>query len=207
MALVLAVDVSDSIDSDEYRLQVQGIATALRSHEVQQAIMAQPHHRSAIALLLWADAWSRQESSGWHIIDSPASAEAFAALVAAFPRRTNGSTGIGEGVGQAVRLIESLRLTALRKVIDVSGDGIETPRLPQDKVMMLPEARQLAERAGIVINGLALASEVPDLDEWYRENVILGPDAFVVKVKDAHDFTKAFGQKLLRELEVRVASR
>lgn len=205
LELVLAVDASDSIDDSEFRLQVEGIAAAFRSADVHAAIASGKEKQIAVTLLVWADAWSRPESIGWYLITSSETAESFARAVESHERQVGGSTGMGEGVASAVRLIEHNSILATRRVIDVSGDGMETPRLEQDKVTMMPKARELAEAAGITVNGLAIMTEQPSLDAWYRENVATGHDAFVMTTTDSTAFPEAIQRKLVREIETKLS--
>ena len=125
LKLVFAVDASDSIEAWEWRLELAGIAAGLRDPEVRDAIAALPRRRIAVALLVWADAKSRRDTSGWRLIDSDAAADAFATEVDAFPRAIGGGTAMGEGVAEAVRMILSSRYSSGRQIIDVSGDGAE----------------------------------------------------------------------------------
>ncbi len=197
--LVLAVDGSASVDPAEFRLQLDGIAAAFRDAAVHRAIAAGPERRIGVSLLTWADATRRKDASPWYVIDSPARAEAFARLVENFPRRVVGGTGIGAGLSTAVRMIVVNDLTGRRRIVDVSGDGIETP--PREIVMVLPDARAMALANDVVVNGLAILSDVPDLDDWYRQNLQIGGGSFVMAAKQFSDFAKAFRRKLLREID------
>lgn len=205
LELVLAVDASDSIDDGEFRLQIEGIAAAFRNADVHAAIASGKERQIAVTMLVWADAWSHPESIGWHLITSSDSAEAFARTVEGHERQVGGSTGMGEAVAAAVRLIEQNRIMAHRRVIDVSGDGIETPRLEQDDVVLMPEARAMAEAAGVVVNGLAIMTEQPSLDAWYRDNVASGKGAFVMTANDSTAFPEAIRRKLVREIESKLS--
>jgi hypothetical protein len=197
--LVLAVDGSASVDPAEFRLQLDGIAAAFRDAAVHRAIAAGKEQRIGVSLLTWADATRPKDASPWYVIDSPAAAEAFAQLVESFPRRVVGGTGIGAGLSTAVRMLGVNDLTGHRRVVDVSGDGIETP--PREIVMVLPDARAMALANDVVVNGLAILSDVPDLDDWYRRNLQIGGGSFVMAAKQFSDFATAFRRKLLREID------
>ena len=205
LKLVFAVDASDSIEPWEWRMELSGIAHALRSPAVQEEIAGLPHRRVAISMLIWADAGAAHLSTGWRLIGSKASAEAFADEVEIWPRRVGGGTAMGEGIAASLRLLASAPFEASRQVIDVSGDGPEPLQILSGANILMAQARGMAERAGVVVNGLAITKDRPDLADWYRYNVLIGPGAFLMKVKDMRDFAPAFEAKLLRELQSEVA--
>ncbi len=211
--IVLAVDASGSINSSEYALQMAGYAAAFRDPSIQAAITSGPIGKVAVAMVLWSDAAFPKHPTDWHVLDSPQSADRFATEVETFHKHNGrkfgiggGGTGIGDGVRYAIRMIEANRHSGSRKVIDVSGDGIETNPWFRDATT-LPGARKLAARSGIVINGLAILTDFPKLDEWYRDHVIFGPGSFVVKANDFRVFGDAIRQKLQREFSQRIAFR
>lgn len=204
LKLVLAVDASDSIDESEWRLQLSGIAEAFLSRQLQKAIEALPHRRIGVALLVWADPLGIHDTTGWRLIDSAAAASAFSSEIRGFPRRAHGGTGIGAGVAAAVKLLGEGPYDSTRQVIDVSGDGSEPPPIRSGTILM-STARMMAREAGITINGLAITTEQPWLEDWYRTYVITGSRAFVMSVRDFEDFDRTFLEKLLRELEPDVA--
>lgn len=199
LELVLAVDVSSSIDNAEYRLQMQGIAAAFRDRDIQAAITGGPLGSIAVGLVLWAEAEVPKRFTGWYHLTSVEDAEAFAVTVERFRRRIAGGTGIGSGIGYAIRMIEGNGYAGTRKVVDVSGDGPETP--PREYVVMLPQARSMALLTGVTVNGLAILNETPDLDRWYRENVITGNGSFVISAARMEDFAEAMRRKLFREIQ------
>lgn len=206
LELVLAADASGSVDPDEWRLQLVGISEAFRDPLVMSAIQSGPKQRIAVALVVWADASRSKDASDWHMIDSPASATAFSETVAQFPRRVEGGTGIGSAIAEAVRMIQYNDIESSRQVIDVSGDGTETPAR-EDSTILLPAARNMAAAFGITVNGLAIVNEVHNLDRYYRANVIFGPGSFVMKAKNYVDFRTALRDKLVREIAATVAWR
>ncbi len=204
LELVLAVDASGSVDDTEYQLQIQGIAEAFRDEAVQSAIGSGPNGRIAVAVVIWADATLPKDESSWFVVGDRPSALTFADAVSQFPRRVEGGTGIGSAVAYSVRLIADNRFTAPRRVVDVSGDGVETPAR-EDLTILLPQARMMANAHDVVVNGLAIINEVHDLDNYYRDNVIIGHDSFVMKSRNYEDFKEAIRSKLLREISARIA--
>ena len=201
LELVLAVDASASVDPFEYRLQMGGIAAAIRDEEVLEAIASGPLGRIGIAVTVWADATLRKQHGEWFVVEDAASAEAFAGFVERFYRRISGGTGLGSGIAEAIRLMEGNGLEGVRKVVDVSGDGVETP--PRENVLLLPHARSMALARGVTVNGLAILTDVPDLADYYREEVLAGPGAFVMAAGTYEGFAEAFRRKLIREIEYR----
>ena len=201
LELVLAIDASASVDPAEFDLQMGGIASAIRDAEVQAAIAAGPIGRIAVSTIVWADATLRKQAGGWFVVEDSDDAELFARHVEEFYRRISGGTGIGSGIAEAIRLMERNGINGTRRVVDVSGDGIETP--PRDNVLLLADARGMALTRGVTVNGLAIQTDVPDLARYYFEEVVVGPGAFVMSVGDYADFAEAFRRKLLREIEDR----
>ncbi|MEM7067641.1 MAG: DUF1194 domain-containing protein [Pseudomonadota bacterium] len=212
LELVLAMDASGSISKSEYILQMQGTANAFRDPAIQAAIVSGPTGKIAVNVMLWSDAAFPKINSGWYVLDSPGKANAFAAIVQSFQLDENksigfggGGTGIGAGVEEALRLLNNNRQKGLRRVIDVSGDGVETQFWFKKSVMM-PDAKILANAENVTINGLPILSvDFPYLDEYYRNNVITGPGAFVETASDFDDFGRAIHRKLLREISSTIA--
>lgn len=201
LELVLAVDASGSVDDEEYALQLSGIAAGFRDPDVRKAIRSGPAKAIAVNLLVWAEPQVPKDTTGWFIVSSDGDAENFARLVETFPRRQTGATAIGEGIASAVRSIATNGIAAAREVVDVSGDGRET--VGRDFTVLVDQARAMAVARGVVINGLAIQNEVGDLAEYYRENLQVGPESFVMAARDYQDFAEAMRLKLLREIEYR----
>jgi Protein of unknown function (DUF1194) len=201
LELVLAVDASGSVNDDEYKLQLIGIAQAFRDPAVMKAIRSGPAKSIAVNLLVWAEPQVPKDVTGWFIIASDADAERFAATAENFPRRQTGSTAIGEGIAAALRSIEMNSIAGTREVVDVSGDGRES--VAREFTVLVDQARTMAIARGVVINGLAIQNEVSDLADYYRRNVQAGPESFVMAAKDYEDFAEAMRRKLLREIEYR----
>lgn len=208
LEIVLAMDGSGSISSDEFLLQVIGTAAALRDASVQHAILSGPTGRVAIAAVIWSDAAFPKYPTEWHLLNSPQSIDAFATRLLNFNNPANaakrqgkggGGTGIGDGIVYALDMIRSNRFNGARKVVDVSGDGVETDPWFQ-KAFTLPDARSRARAQGVTINGLAILTDNWKLHQYYRAEVISGPGAFVVKAVDFDAFAVAIRNKLLREM-------
>lgn len=204
LELLLAVDASGSVSADEFQLQIGGIAAAFRDPEVFEAIQSGPMQRIAVALMIWSDARSRKAVSKWHVIDSPVAANEFADIaLAQIERRKSflgkSGTGIGAAIGQGLKELRTNNIDGTRRAIDVSGDGHETP-LMFGEAMALPEARRRAAQAEVVINGLAILSDDPNLGVYYRARVATGPGSFVVHADGFEDFGRAIKLKLLREI-------
>src|SRR5690348_318484 len=126
LKLALAVDASGSVDSEEYALQLSGIAAGFRDADVRKAIRSGPAKAIAVNLLIWAEPQVPKDMTGWFIIASDDDAEHFARIAEAFPRTQTGATAIGEGIAAALRSIATSGITAPREVVDVSGDGRES---------------------------------------------------------------------------------
>jgi len=202
LELVLAVDASRSIDEFEYRLQRMGYAKALTHPAVVGAITSGPLKRIALSYVEWSGAFQQATLVGWTVIDSKAGAAAFAAKLTASPRRFMGGTSISGAIGYAYRMFQGNGISGARRVIDISGDG------PNNRGMPVEEARDMAVRAGITINGLAILNDRPSRPPWpeepvdvhYRTKVIGGPGAFMMVVKGFDAFAAAIRNKLIREI-------
>ncbi|GAB5469928.1 MAG: DUF1194 domain-containing protein [Rhodospirillales bacterium] len=204
LELVLAVDASGSVDDREFDLQLTGIATAFRSPEVLAAIEGGAYGRIAVALVIWAEHNRPKALSRWHLVQDRASADAFADEVAGFPRGlVNGATGIGKAIFFSAKAIEQNAYAGSRKVVDISGDGRETP--PDDWTVMLPQGQAYAAARGVGVNGLAILTDQPDLAAYYRAEVILGFGAFVEVAETYDDVARAMQRKLIREIATPLA--
>lgn len=201
LELVLAVDASASVDETEFALQLGGMASAFRDKTVQAAIAGGALKRIAVAVTVWGDATVPQDQSSWYGITTPQDAEAFAAMLDRFPRRVTGGTGIGAGLGHAMRMFDRNGFQGSRQVVDVSGDGKETP--PRAIVLQMPDARSMAHARGVTINGLAILTDDATLSDWYRNEVATGAGSFVMSCSNYDDFAEAIRRKLIREIEGR----
>ncbi len=202
LELVLAIDASGSVEDYEWELQRQGYAAAFRDPAIEAALVSGPHRRVAIAVVVWADATVPRWESSWFVLATAADSERLASFMATLPRIPAGGTGIGAGLAAAIRKFDRNGLTAPRKVVDVSGDGRETP--PRENVVLIPMANAMARARGVTVNGLAIVNEEDlSLATWYRDNVIVGPGSFVITATDYSRFAAAIRKKLLREIEYR----
>lgn len=191
LALVLAVDVSGSVDAKEYRQQMGGLAAALRTPDIAQALLEQ---EARLSLVQWTGLSRQALVLPWVAITSPAELEKFAAQVADAPRRwRHYSTAIGAALGFAVPLF-GLVPECRRRVIDVSGDG-------RSNEGAAPSAlRAGLSRAAVTVNGLAIEESEADLAGYYFEEVIWGAGAFVEIATGFADYPDAIRRKLRREV-------
>lgn len=198
LALVLAVDSSGSIDPADYALQRQGHALAFADPTVRDALASAGV--VDVALVLWGDSEMTPQVFGWQRITGPDDLIALMATLLCVPRTVSGNTGIGRGVSVALDLLEAPGNCAVRKVINVSGDGIESlsPR-PRNQIA-LSLARARAVEMGVTINALAITGDNPDLAAWYADRLITGPASFAMAVNDFDGFAAAIIQKLGREI-------
>jgi len=202
VALVLAVDVSLSMAEDETKLQRSGYAGALRDSRVVDAIHAGKLGRIAVIYVEWSSVTDQRIIVDWHVVSDSQSANAFAAELERMPSKSGTTTSISAGIEFAAHLLAGSPYAPARKVIDVSGDGYNDYGHP------IQEARDAAIAQGITINGLPILNQrppwrespPPDLDHYYAENVIGGPGAFYLVVKDLHDFGNAVLRKLILEI-------
>lgn len=211
-ALVLAMDVSGSVDPAEHALQRRGLAWALTDDEVTAAFLAIPAAPVRVYAFEWAGSFDRTDLVGWTEITSAGDLARVADRLVQIPRSGAAS---GTATGQAL-LYAGLRLaeqpSCLRHTIDISTDGVRnagiTPAL----------ARRAPELAEVVVNGLAIGSgrrpgdetRLTQLDrivEFLHAEVLQGPGAFVETADDYHDFARAMQRKLLRELMTPVVGR
>jgi hypothetical protein len=193
LALVLAVDVSASVSADSYLLQRDGIARAFDNPRVINAISAVPGGIEAL-VLEWSDPDRIAVTTGWTRLEDATGAAAFAAAVRATKRSSEGLTAIGPGLLAAAAAFDHAPEPAPRRIIDISGDGMANFGLPP------AVARDRIVAAGISINGLAILTDEPWLEAYYRSNVIGGPGAFVVAVRDFRSFADAMLRKLTQEI-------
>lgn len=201
LELILAVDVSRSMDEDEQILQRKGYADALRDEQVLTAISGGLHGRIALTYVEWAGPDSRKQLVPWAVIGSAADAEGFAQALEAAPLEAWRGTSISGGLLFAAELFDSSGYKGLRRVIDVSGDGPNNMGPPVD------QTRDMLVQAGIVINGLPLNLKTPGgmfnierLDIYYEDCVIGGPGAFLVTVEDPARLKDAIRRKMVLEI-------
>ena len=222
-ALVLAVDVSDSVDATRYALQMEGIAQALEDDRVVNTITSGAQGRILISLVQWAD--QAEIALPWQIIETADDARRIAALIRTLPQKAGEFTCVARTM-RYVRdqVLSELPMMTVRAVIDVSGDGIDNCQDPSESIAV----RDQLANAGIVINGLPIivegenevvgsgayrapgyglralprgpATSSTTLDAWYRKHVIGGPGAFLIVAHGFEDFGRAFRQKFITEV-------
>ena len=207
--LVLAVDVSYSMDMDELALQREGYAQAIVSKEFLQALKSGPNGRIAITYFEWAASTDQKIIIPWRVIDGPETADAVANEIVKTPIRRASRTSISGAINFAMPLFDENPHRGLRRVIDISGDG------PNNNGAPVVIARDAAVEKGIVINGLPIMVKEPsystmdidNLDLYYEDCVIGGPGSFVVTIKDRDKFKEAIRTKLLLEVAGRTPER
>ncbi len=197
-ALVFAIDASGSIDDGEYVLQMGGLSLALRDPAVADAVQAAGG--VALAAVVWSDTAMTTSTVGWHSVRSADDIERFAHTMENLPRVGGGGTDMGQGVSDALDLLDDPALCAMRRVIDVSGDGKETVYARRRFGISIFSAKRRAEEAGVIINGLAIVDEEKDIEDYYLGQVISGSTAFVIVADGFADFARAMRSKLLREI-------
>jgi hypothetical protein len=194
LALVLAVDVSESVNDERYELQHEGIARAFESAQLADAVGARPAGAIEVLVLEWSDRDKQMVTVDWTRIGDAGSAKRFAERVRATQRSSNGVTAIGDALLAARAALDHAPFPAERRVIDLSGDGMANMGPPPAGV------RDALIAQGITINGLAILAEEPWLDGYYDMNVIGGAGAFLVVAETFDAFAAAILNKLLGEI-------
>ena len=202
LALVLAVDVSPSMEFDEQELQRQGFIEAFRSTEVHNAVRKGAIGRIAVMYVEWADASLQEIVVPWTVIEHPADGFRFAASLAGHPIRRGRHTSISSAIDFGVRKLRESQVRASRQVIDISGDGVN------NQGRMVTKARDEAIAQDITINGLPIMLKRPDpdgsglesLDRYFRDCVIGGPGAFLIPVRTQDHLAEAIREKIVREV-------
>jgi hypothetical protein len=196
LALVLAVDCSSSVDEGDFRLQMDGIAAALRNPPLFDAIAAGRFKQIAVALLQWSSRKSQFVAIDWRVLKSQGDLEAVAREAERARRNWQpGGTGLAAAITFSIALLETLPLLATRRVIDVSGDGEDNDGGNAG------EARDEALARGITINGLPILNGTQGLEAYYSAQVIGGADSFLMPTANLFSFRDAMTRKLLREVE------
>ena len=207
--LILAVDVSYSMDMDELAVQREGYAQAIVSKEFLQALKSLPNGKVAITYFEWAASSDQKIIIPWRLIDGPETADAVAEEILKTPIRRASRTSISGAIYFAMPLFDENPYRGMRRVIDISGDG------PNNDGSPITGAREMALSKGIVINGLPIMVKEPsystmDIDnlDWYYEDCVIGgPGSFVVAIKDREKFKEAIRAKLLLEVAGRTPER
>ncbi len=195
IALVLAVDASGSVSNDRFELQKQGYAAAFRNPQVLNAIRSLDTQSIAVTMMQWTGPLLHVVVVDWTLIKDEATANAFAAAIAAAPRQLfGGGTSISGAIDYSRLLLAQGPFQGARRVIDISGDGANNRGRP------VTQARDEAVRDGIGINGLPILTLEPDLDRYYYDNVIGGPGAFMIPAANYDAFADAILKKLINEI-------
>src|SRR5260370_24138105 len=191
--LVIAVDVSYSMDLDELAVQREGYAQAIVSKDFLQAMKNGPNRKVAVTYFEWSASSDQKIIIPWRLIDGPETADAVAAEIMRTPVRRGSRTSISGAIDFAIPLFEENPYRGLRRVIDISGDG------PNNNGAPVIDVRAAALEKGITINGLPIMVKEPsystmDIDNlawYYGDCVIVGPGSFVVSIKDRDKFKEA----------------
>ena len=206
LLLVLAADVSRSVDSQKFQLQREGYAAALADPRVLDAISAGRNGRIGVLFLEWSGFGNQKVVIDWMLVDGPKAAQAFGDRLLESPRSFADRTSISGGIDAAVAQLWRAPYSAERRTIDVSGDG--TNNAGRD----VGQARDEALALGITINGLVILSDTPlpwnpehtnppgGLTKYYRDNVVGGPGSFVLEAKDFNSFGQAIVKKMIAEI-------
>jgi hypothetical protein len=214
LLLVLAADVSRSVDNEKFELQRAGYAAAMSDRHVLEAVQAGRYRRIGVLFMEWSGFGNQQVVIDWTLIDGPKAAQAFGDRLLESPRSFADRTSISGGIDAAAAQFKRAPFTAERQTIDVSGDG--TNNAGGD----VTQARDAALNLGITINGLVILSDKPlpwnpehtnppgGLAKYYRDNVAGGPGSFVVEAKDFNSFGQAIIRKMIAEIaDARVPGR
>jgi hypothetical protein len=213
LELVLAVDVSRSMDYDEQLIQREGYVAAFRDERLVAALIGGYHGRVAVTYLEWANEYTQDQAVPWTLIETEDDALAFAAAMEASPLVAYRGTSISGALRAAANLINTNEYQGIKRVIDISGDGSN-----RDGPLLGP-IRDAVVSSGITINGLPLMlrpsqgygggfggggrygfEEVGDLETYYEEEVIGGAGAFVLPVRDVGELPASIRQKLILEI-------
>ena len=206
LLLVLAADVSRSIDEGEFELQRKGYAAALSDPRVLAAIRGGSNGTIAVCFVEWSGAGEQMVVADWTVIHDGEDAGGLSAAILSAPRSFIGRTSISGAIDFAMERFAAATARSSRRIIDISGDGTNNSGRP------VTEARDQALAEGVTINGLAIINDKPNpgyafhtqppggLPEWYRQNVIGGPGAFLRVVEDFRSFADAMTNKLVSEI-------
>jgi hypothetical protein len=203
--LVIAVDVSYSMDPEEQALQREGYILALTSREFMHALRGGANGKISVTYFEWAGPYDQKIVVPWRLIEGPESADAVANEISAAPYRRASRTSIAGALTFAKPLFDSSGYRGLRRVIDVSGDGANNAG------PLIVPTRDDVLAAGVTINGLPImlkrpnpgTMDIEDLDVYYEDCVIGGPGAFVVPIHERQQFIEATRTKLVLEISSR----
>lgn len=206
LQLILAADVSISVDNEEFQLQREGYAAAITSLPVLDAIRAGPHHAIAVSFIEWSGPSKQRVVADWTVIRDGEMAAVFANILRTAPRSFADATAIGSAIDFAMRQFDRSGVECDRRIIDVSGDGDSNSGRPVEY------ARDDAVKAKVTINGLAIVNEHPlpgfighiqpvgGIGHYYRTRVAGGPGSFVFQIDSFEGFAEAIERKLVAEI-------
>ncbi|MGI9465103.1 MAG: DUF1194 domain-containing protein [Aestuariivirgaceae bacterium] len=196
LELILAVDVSGSINRDEYALQMQGLSDAFRSLDIIHLIQSTSRKGDVYATVVqWSGQPHQSQIVPWSKLDDEQSVLRFADAIKASPRVfLNYSTAIGDALRFSRAMFAIRPGKCRRRVIDVSGDG------PNNEGSQIADIRAQLVYENVTINGLVVLGDEPSLGPYYRENVIGGSGSFMITANTFKDYPNAIRRKLLREI-------
>jgi hypothetical protein len=206
LLLVLAADVSRSIDDTEFNLQRKGYAAAITDPRVLRAIAGGRNHAIAVTFIEWSGAADQNVVVDWTVVRDEEAAGGIAATILSAPRSFLGRTSISAAIDYALERIAAAPAEADKRIIDISGDGTNNSGRP------VTEARDQAVASGVTVNGLAIINTQANpgyafhtqppggLPKYYEENVIGGPGAFLLQVENFDSFAEAITRKLVTEI-------
>ena len=206
LQLILAADVSRSVDPDEFHLQREGYAAAFTNAKVLNAIQSGPYRAIAVTFVEWSGSEAQRVVADWTVIRDEETAGDFVTTLRTAPRSFQGFTSISAAIDFSMKLFETSGVESERRIIDVSGDGTNNGGRPVN------DARDEAVAQGVTINGLAIINQHPNpgytahtqppegLGEYYRQNVTGGPGSFVITIEDFSTFAEAIVNKLVTEI-------
>ena len=195
LELVLAIDLSSSVDQNEWELQAIGIAEAFRNPNLIETIQSSAPNGIAVAVVQWSSNNSQSLAVDWTLVTDAVSGRALSRKIKHMPRMVGGGqTGIYGAIEFSIKQFKNSGYTSWRKVIDISGDGQANSGSRPGPM----RDRAIAE--DVIINGLAIVNEEPFVDRYFREKVIGGTGAFLMLAEDYDDFATAILRKLIREI-------
>jgi hypothetical protein len=205
LELVIAVDVSESMDWGEYALQRSGYAGAIAHPAFLRAVRSGLHRQIALTYVEWSSGRVQKVIVPWRLIDDAASAAAFAQALGTPPTTAGRGTSISAALAFGAGLFAENAFDGQRRAIDISGDG------PNNSGPPVEETRDRLVEAGIIINGLPIlirpSPTFPAIDRYYADCVIGGPGAFVLPVRSAEEFATAIRRKLIQEIAAQPGAR
>jgi len=195
LQLVLAVDVSGSVNAQRFELQKMGYVAAFQNRRVLNTILAGRNQSIAVTMMQWSGPFLQSQVVPWTVLKDESTVKGFAGAIESAPRMMyGGGTSISGAIDNAVTLFPQATFKTERRVIDVSGDG------SNNRGRSVTQARDEAVGAGIVINGLPILAFEPQLDQYFKDYVIGGPGAFMIAAKSFETFAEAILMKLIIEI-------